>query len=164
MWSQKQKALVKQAQRELGLADEDYRLDLATLMGVDSSTAPRLGDRDFDRLLAYWEALLERAEAGNVNHLTLNIRPLPARKIFRAPRYWRDKNNRHNTSRDRHRQRRLTADIRDLEAQLLHLGKDRAYLAAIDRNCHADPIAYRAALQRTLKAMSQERRAMSQEQ
>ena len=57
MLTNPQKAILKRAQREAGLADADYRDALQTVAGCRSSTDPILTNRHLDKLLAYLEAI-----------------------------------------------------------------------------------------------------------
>ena len=67
MLSRRQQILLKRAQREAGLSDNDYRDALQTVAGCRSSTSPVLTDRHMDKVLAYFEAIHWRAvDAGKL--------------------------------------------------------------------------------------------------
>lgn len=149
MLTNPQKALLKRAQRQAGVADEDYRETLAHVSGftdLTSSTDPRLTDDHFDRLLAFFETIYRRGvDAGTL--------PLPRRGDVLAVRgYWAAKNKRGQTSRDRYADTALQARIRAAETALKYAGKGPAYCDAIRRKT-GDGWPYLGALQRTLKAM-----------
>lgn len=55
-----QKSLLKRAQREAGLNDQEYRDILDTCTGARTSTAPELGDTHLDTLMKYIEAIYWR--------------------------------------------------------------------------------------------------------
>ena len=156
MLSRAQQILLKRAQREAGLPDEDYRDALEAVTGLRTSTDPHFIDRDLDKVIAYFEAIYWRAvdagqlqPAGNVN------------AVFRQRGYWATKNTATETSRDRFNGRNERLEIAALEAALEQLGFGPAYTAAIHRNvckgqtgAHALHL-YKAALERTVKAKSQ---------
>jgi hypothetical protein len=120
-----QKALIKQAQREAGIDDAEYREAIGTVLpGADSSTDPRLTDGHLDRLLAYFEAICWRKRDAKEPGML-------RAKVFRARNYWALKNRTGHTSRDRFTTGRLQNQIRVAEDRLLSLGKDKAYLGAI---------------------------------
>jgi hypothetical protein len=151
--SRAQQILLKRAQREAGLADDEYRDALETVAGCRTSKDARLGDRELDRLLAYFEAIAFRAlDAG-----TLQPSGRPD-AVFRRRGYWAHKNTSQETSRDRFNGRNQGAEISDLEARMNSLGFGPAYLSAIrNKVCHGRTDAhalhlYAAALKRTLKA------------
>lgn len=153
MLSNPQKAMLKRAQREAGLSDEDYRDALQAVTGYRTSTAPALTDRHLDKLLAYLEAIHWRAaDAGTLQP------SCSAMAVFRRRNYWSSKNTRQETSRDRYTNQNLTREIADLESQLAALGFGKIYCDAVRRNvakgrddAHALHL-YCTALKRTLKA------------
>jgi hypothetical protein len=153
MLSRAQQILLKRAQREAGLSDEEYRDALETVAGCRTSKDAKLVDRDLDKLLAYFEAIHWRAaDAGT-------LQPSCRRAaVFRQRGYWAAKNTRQETSRDRYNGRNESGQIRELETGLAALGYGESYCAAIRANVckgRADAHAlhlYQAALARTLKA------------
>lgn len=153
MLTNPQKAILKRAQREAGLSDEDYRDALQAVTGHRTSTAPALTDRHLDKLLAYLEAIhWHAADAGTLQPSG------SATAVFRQRGYWATKNTRQETSRDRYTNQNLSQEIADLESRLAALGYGKLYCEAIRRNAtagrddaHAQHL-YRTALQRTLKA------------
>lgn len=153
MLSNAQKQLLKRAQREAGLSDEDYRDALELVAGCRSSTSPDFTDRHLDKCLAYFEAIYWRGiDAGT-------LQPAGSRRaVFQQRGYWAAKNTPRETSRDRFNQSNLGQSIADLEGKLASLGFGSGYCAAIrekathGRNdAHALHL-YRTALQRTLTA------------
>ena len=153
MLSNPQKALIKSAQRQAKLPDEEYREVLKTVTGYSTSTEPRLGDRSCDKILAYLEAIYWRkVDKNEIQHAATERSP------FRQPRYWANKNNREENSRDRFMQTDVSAAIRHSEAALAKLGFGPAYCATIRQNVtqgQSDPHAmfcYNAALQRTIQS------------
>lgn len=155
MLSRTQQILLKRAQREAGLNDEDYREALELATGCRSSRDVRFSDRHLDVALAYFEAIHWRGvDAGT---LQPSCKP---NAVFRQRGYWASKNTKQETSRDRFNGRNQGAQITDLEAQLSKLGFGAGYCSAIRRNvCHGRDDAhalhqYRVALERTLKAKS----------
>lgn len=153
MLSRPQQILLKRAQREAGMSDDDYRDALELVACVRSSKAPEFTDRHLDKLLAYFEAIHWRAV--DASHLQ------PPRRldaVFRQRGYWASKNTNAETSRDRFNGRNQGAQIAALEADLAAIGFDAGYCAGIRRNvCKSRNDAhalhqYEAALERTLKA------------
>jgi hypothetical protein len=153
MLSNPQKALLKQAQRQAGLSDDEYREVLETVSGCRSSKDPRIGDRHLDKILAYMEAIyFRKVDLGELHHA-----PGP-RATFRQRHFWSQKNNAAETSRDRYMQRDAGERIARLEAEMAEHGCGPEYCAAIREratkgatdvyalNCYA------AALERTLKS------------
>ena len=155
MLSRAQQILLKRAQREAGLLDDDYREALETVAGCRSSKDSRLADRDLDKLLAYFEAIHWRAvDAGTLQP------SCKADAVFRRRGFWVGKNTNQQTSRDRYTGHNQGAEIAALEAQLAALGFGEGYVAAIRANVckgRADGHAlhlYQAALARTVTAKS----------
>jgi len=153
MLSNPQKALLKRAQRQAGLNDDDYREALELISGCNSSTDPRMGDEHLDALLAYLEAIYWRSvDSGALQP------PKSDREPFVKPGFWAERNNRGSTSRDRYSRSSLVSVIQSLEAELAGLGFGEGYCAAIKkrviqgaetlRSLHA----YRAALERTISS------------
>jgi hypothetical protein len=153
MLSRAQQILVKRAQREAGLSDADYRDALGVVSGCRSTTDPRMTDRHCDLALAYFEAILWHAvDAGA---LQPSCKP---DAVFKQRGYWAQKNTHQETSRDRYAASSVSRQIADLESALGGLGFGAGYCASIRakvtegradaRSLHA----YRAALQRTLRA------------
>ena len=153
MLSRPQQILLKRAQREAGLSDDDYRSALQTIAGCRSSTSPAFTDRHLDKALSYFEAIHWRAvDAGTLQP------SCSATAIFRQRGYWREKNSRQETSRDRFNGVNLNDEIVALESKLAALGFADSYCGAIRKNvtkgrddAHALHL-YRAALTRTLDA------------
>ncbi len=157
MLTRRQQILIKRAQAEAGLDDQEYRDTLQSLAGVRSSTDPRMTDRQFDVILAYLEAICWRGrDAGAL--------PQPGRNaVFGARGYWARKNPSGNTSRDRFELTEVQAEIQDLEATLEQRGYHAPYRAAIRHQvlgpAAANPSVtdlakYRCALRRTVAAKS----------
>lgn len=150
-----QKSLIKRAQREAGLTDEDYRDALEASAGVRSTTDPRITNRGVDIFLSYVEAIHARKVAAG--ELQPSSRP---DAIFKTPGFWRARNPSGNTTRDRFNGRGLADQVAELEARIRALGFDERYTAAIrskvthglndDRSLYT----YCAALRRTLAAKS----------
>jgi hypothetical protein len=153
MLSRPQQILLKRAQREAGLSDDDYRDTLQMVADCRSSKSPALTDRHLDKLLAYFEAIHWRG----VDAATLQPSGSAA-AVFRQRGYWAAKNTAAETSRDRFNGRNQGGEIAALEAELARLGFGAAYCAAIRANVckgRSDARAlhlYQAALARTLKA------------
>lgn len=141
---------IKMAQRQAGLPDADYREALATATGLADCTSSkdrRLGDEHFDRVLSYLEAIYWRSV--HLGTALARRRSDP----FQTEGYWAAKNQSGNTSRDRHTDRDLQAEISRLESFLQLAGKGGSYLAAI-RAKTGEGWPYLAALRRTVKAAS----------
>lgn len=143
--------MLKAAQRQAGISDEEYRETLQQFFGVTTSKDPRLGDDSLDVLLAYWEAIYWKGvDAGTLQP------PCKGTETFRKRGFWAAKNPSGNTSRDRFTAASVAEEITDLETQLTGLGFDPGYCVAIQRNTMGsgdtlrDLLSYRAALQRTL--------------
>ena len=158
MLSRAQQILLKRAQREAGLLDDDYRDALETVTGRRSSTAPALTDRHLDKLLAFFEAIHWRAvDAGG-----LQPSGSPT-AVFRQRGFWATRNTGQETSRDRFNHFNLGQEIADLERRLADLGFSKLYCEGIRKNvtkgrldAHALHL-YRTALQRTLSAKARQR-------
>ncbi len=157
MLSRAQQILLKRAQREAGLSDDDYRDALEMVAGCRTSKDSRLTDQNLDTLLAYFEAIHWRAiDAGTLQPSGR------ADAVFRQRGHWAAKNTSAETSRDRFNGRNQGAEIAALEAELARLGFGAGYCAAIRNNVckgRADARAlhlYRAALERSLKAKARQ--------
>ena len=147
MLSNEQKALIKRAQREALINEEEYRQILFEDLGfgVHSSTDPRLGDRHFDKILAYFEAIYWRkVDAGEV------VKRHP-KTVFQRRGYWSSKNTIQTNSRERYADRALNLEINRLESELRSRGVNERYLTAIS-NKTGRGWQYRYALMRTLAA------------
>ena len=153
MLTRRQQILLKRAQREAALPDDEYREALETVSGCRSSKDPRLTDRHVDLTLAYFEAIhWRKADAG---HLQPSRGP---NAVFRQRGYWARKNPGPQTSRDRYALPQLSREIGALETALAELGFGDAYCAAIREkvthgraDAHSGHL-YKAALERTLRA------------
>jgi hypothetical protein len=158
MLSNLQKSLLKRAQRETGLSDDDYRDALEMIAGCRSSTSPALTDRHLDKLLGYFEAIHWRAvDAGTLQP------SCSTNAVFRQRGYWADKNTNQETSRDRFNESNLGGEIASFERQLADLGCGGGYCWTIRRtvtkgrdDAHALHL-YCTALQRTLKAKARQK-------
>ena len=153
MLSRAQQILVKRAQREAGLNDAEYREALEVVSGCRSSADARMTDRQCDLVLGYFEAIYwRRVDAGELQGA---CKP---NAVFRQRHYWAQKNSRQESSRDRYAAATVRQVIADLEGALGALGFGAAYCAAIRATVtegRTDPRslhAYKAALQRTLRA------------
>ena len=153
MLSRAQQILLKRAQREAGLADDEYREALELIAGCRSSRDSSFTDRQLDQVLAYFEAIhWRRMDAGELQPSG------SANAVFRQRGYWAAKNTRQETSRDRFNGINSGEEIARLERDLAALGFGQAYCDAIRRkvtqgrsDAHALHL-YRGALERTLKA------------
>ena len=126
MLTRRQKSLLKRAQREAGLTDDDYRDALEMIAGCRSSKSPALTDRHLDKLLAYFEAIHWRA----VDAATLQAAGSLI-TVFRHRGYWASKNTNFETSRDRFKESNLSQAIAGLEREMATLGLGADYCAAI---------------------------------
>ena len=153
MLSRPQQILLKRAQREAGLLDNDYRDAMQTVTGRRSSTSPALTDRHLDMLLAYFEAIHWLAVDASALQPSCS-----ATAVFRLRGYWASKNTSRETSRDRFNGVNLNGEIAALERRLAALGCGAEYCAGIRNKVaggRADAHAlhlYHAALTRTLNA------------
>ena len=129
MLSRRQQILLKRAQREAGMSDDDYRDALQMVAGCGSSTSPALTDRHLDKLLGYFEAIHWRAVDAAM------LQPSgSAAAVFRQRGYWAAKNTRLETSRDRFTDLNLGQAVADLEGKLAALGCGAGYCASIRKN------------------------------
>jgi hypothetical protein len=149
MISRDQQILLKRAQAQAGLGDEEYREALETVSAVPgcrSSKDARLTDRHVDRLMGYFEAVYwRRVEAGEA------ARPSKANAVFREPGFWAGRNPAGNTSRDRYTEGQGLGAVAKLEAEMHGLGFGFKYLEVIKNRIRPFSLwAYRAALERTL--------------
>jgi hypothetical protein len=162
MLSRPQQILLKRAQREAALPDDEYRDALELVSHCRSSKDPAMTDRDLDLLLGYFEAIKWRkVDAGELQQ---SCRP---GAVFRQRGYWAAKNTRQETSRDRFTHLNLGQAIADLERKLEALGFGEGYCLSIRKNstrgrtdAHALHI-YRAALERTLNAKARRAEAVA---
>lgn len=158
MLTNDQKSLLKRAQRQAGISEEEYRDTLERYAGVRSSTDPAVTDEHLDLLLAYFEAIYWRA----VDAKTL---PAPCKRgePFVQRGYWAAKNPTGNTSRDRYTTEGINDDIATLERQLTReFGCGYRYFEAIkgkvipaassQMTWPAGLMKYKVALERTLAA------------
>lgn len=163
MLTNAQKGLLKRAQAQAGLSDEDYRDALECVAGVRTSTAPALGDDHLDVLMSYIEAIHWRGvDAGALKTCCNPTAP------FRQRGYWATKNTAASTSRDRWTGGHLKEEIDTLERSLMDTGVTPSYISAIRARVASGTAttwtppqwrAYRAALERTLKARQKPRPA-----
>lgn len=153
MITRSQQILIKRAQRECALADDEYRDALEATTGCRSSRDAALEDRGVDIFLSYLEAIHWR----KVDEGELQISCKPD-AVFRQRGYWKHKNNSQETSRDRFTGQNLGHEIAMLESQLLAMGYGPRYVEGIRLKVmrgRCDPRAmhlYRAALDRTLRS------------
>ncbi len=157
MLSRPQQILLKRAQRQAGVSDDEYRDALEHWAGVRSSTAKELTNEHLDLLLSYFEAIYWRAVSAGELQLHCN-----ASEPFQKPGYWASKNTAKSTSRDRFTAAEIHDEIAAIESKLSLLGYGPGYFSAIKNK--VIPLArrnmtwpqglvkYRAALQRTLAA------------
>jgi hypothetical protein len=158
--SNPQKALIKQAQRQAKLDDSEYRDVLATISGCRSTTDPKLGDRAFDKIIAYMEAIyFRKVDQGQLQH------SFHGHSAFQQRGYWASKNTAAETSRDRYVQTDASESIARLEREMAELGYNAAYCATIRERVtqgRSDPRSlhcYEAALKRTIKSKSKHQHA-----
>jgi len=149
--SRAQQILLKRAQREAGLGDEEYRHALGLVAACRSSKDAALSDRHLDLLLGFFEAVHWRAvDAGTVR---ANGSPTA---VFRQRGYWSRKNTRQESSRDRFLKNTIERQITEFESALAALGFGADYCQAIRARAvegRRDPhsqFLYRSALARTL--------------
>jgi hypothetical protein len=155
MLSRAQQILLKRAEREAGLSNDDYRDALEMIAGCRSSTSPALTDRHLDKLLGFFEAIHWRAvDAGTLQPSG------SATAVFRQRGFWAARNTNQETSRDRFNGLNSGRAVADLEKEMAALGFGQGYCASIRTkvthgrdDVHALHL-YCAALQRTLKAKS----------
>lgn len=151
MLSRPQQILLKRAQREAALPDDEYRDALELVSGCRSSTDPRMTDRHVDLALAYFEAIYWRkVDADELQP------PCSPTAVFRKRGFWAAKNPSQQTSRDRFLQSTVEREIAAFESALAALGFGVDYCQAIRARAvqgRRDPhsqFLYRAALRRTL--------------
>lgn len=155
MLTNEQKGLCKRAQKEAALPDNEYRDAIALVSGMrdcTSSKDARLTDDHMDSLMSYFEAIFWRkVDAGQLQPV---FKP---NAVFRQRDFWKNKNRRGNTSRDRFTHDALTQDIADLEGKLMQHGCGLSYFQGIQNNMKRggkafNLVNYRGALKRTLEA------------
>ena len=154
MISNEQKAVLKRAQREAMIDDEEYRDILENQLGFGfrSSTDPRMGDRHMDKAMIYFEAIYWR----QVDQGTIKLRN--PKTVFTRRNFWKDRNTLASNSRERFASSALAGQIAILEKNMHALGKNSFYLAAIKRNCKSD-WGYKIALERAVKANQRKQEA-----
>ena len=156
MISRAQQVLLKRAQHEAALSDDEYRDAVALVSGMAdcrSSKDARLTDGHVDKLLAYFEAI----HWGKVDSRTLQPSCKP-NAVFRQRGYWAGKNRCGDTSRDRYVATAVSSQVADLEGELMALGCSMAYLRGIQERMKRggkpfDMVTYSGALKRTLAAI-----------
>jgi hypothetical protein len=161
MLTNEQKSLLKRAQRQAALTDGEYREALQLLAGVRSSTDPRIGDRHLDKLMGYFEAIYWRkVDQGTCLKPDALVGKGWKRQWlpFLAQDYWKDKNSKVETSRDRYVKGNLASEVTALENELYKMGFNTAYCSAIrlkvtgGRGGAYDVLRYKAALARTVES------------
>jgi hypothetical protein len=144
MLSNPQKSLLKRAQRQADLPDDEYREALQIIAGVTSSTDPALGDDNLDQLMAYFEAIYwHKVDNGELPP------PHIANAVFQRRHFWSQRNTATNTSRDRYVAAQLARDIHEAEAELKSLGYGASYLFSIQSKIRSRRH-YLVALRRTI--------------
>lgn len=130
MLTRPQIILIKRAQREAGLDDAAYRAALRDELhlGVSSSKDPALGQKEFDLIMAYFEAIYWK---GSAIVPIANERVSREKSVFRQRGYWAGKNFGGETSRERHRARPVADEIATIERELADLGFGAAYCQKI---------------------------------
>lgn len=126
------------------LDDFEYRdwIEMVSCIpGARSAKDPRLGNAEFDRVMATFEAIYERGYRHSAG--------LPRAKVFSREGYWQQKNRGEANSRDRYVREGIAGQIADTEAAMRAAGFAADYLRAIRSRAQADT-AYLAALRRTL--------------
>lgn len=155
MLTRGQQITLKRAQKEAALDDNDYRDTIALVSGMAdcrSSTDARLTDDHMDSFMSYVEAIFWReVDAGR---LQPSFKP---NAVFRQRDYWKNKNRRGDTSRDRYTGESIKREIADLEARLQAHGCGFGYFQAIQNNMKRGGkeftlVKYAGALRRTLEA------------
>lgn len=140
--SRDQIIFLKRAQAEAGLSDEDYRDAIAVVSGMAdcrSSKDTRLTDEHWDGLLSYFEAIYWHSHSE------------PGPHVFKEREFWRNRNRKGETSRDRFNEKGLQAEILQVEARLAVLGYGHQYCQAIQNRMRPCSLwAYLAALKRTV--------------
>lgn len=149
MLSNAQKSLVKRAQRQADVPEEEYRDMWRMVTGwqdCDTSTDPRLGDVHMDRMMGFLEAIFwRRVQEGALQP------PSKANAPFQKEGFWATRNKTQSTSRDRYQKKRIADSVQDLEARLLATGYPPQKIAAIKGKLrYHDEWALRSALHRTL--------------
>ena len=146
-----QKSLLKQAHRQARLADDDYRDILQSVSGHRSSTEPGFDNRDMDKALAFIEAeFWLKVDRGQ-------IQP-DGKPPFSRRRFWANRNNLQETSRDRFKQTECNAAVARLESELAELGYGPQYVGAIRNTATKGETSaralflYKTALERTLRS------------
>src|SRR6267378_5634022 len=94
MLSRAQQILLKRAQKEAGISDQDYRQSFHQVTGLSlcrSSTDSRLTDRHLDNLMSYFEAIHWKSVAEGL--LQPSGKP---DAIFRQPCFWAERNQKNN--------------------------------------------------------------------
>lgn len=152
MLSRAQQILLKRAQHQAAVSDEQYRDLLEIVSGARSSTDRRMSDEHVDKVLAFLERCYwTGVETGDLPGPSGHRNP-----VFRVKGYWAEKNCQGQTSRDRFAGRQRTGEIEGLEGRLAALGYGDGYCARIRRNTRrgdpGDDSRYLAALRRTLKS------------
>ena len=151
MLTREQIVLLKRAQRQAGIGDDEYRELMHTVCGCRSSKDPRVRNEDWDALMSLFESIHWRSvDAGALQESCKADAP------FRKRGYWSGRNNRQSTSRDRYVSGQMTEDILRLEEAMQARGYDGDYLAAVLERAGRGKqgvraaIAYRSALMRLL--------------
>ena len=149
MLSNPQKSLVKRAQRQAAVPEEEYRDMWRMVTGwedCDTSTDPRLGDVHVDRMMGFLEAIFwRRVQEGALQPASKANAP------FLKEGFWKNRNKAQSTSRDRYQKQRITTSIHELETKLQAAGYPMQKIIAIKRKLrYHDDWAVKSALHRTL--------------
>jgi hypothetical protein len=153
MISRPQRILVKRAQKEAGLPDEEYRAALQTVCQCSSTTDPRMTDRDVDVILAYFEAIYYRAVDAGILQPVCKLNA-----VFQQRGYWAKKNPKAETSRDRFCKSQVDSEVDEMERAMAELGFGKKYCDGIKervtqgRSDARSLFQYKTALSRTLES------------
>lgn len=144
-----QKSLVKRAQRQANLDDEQYRDLWRVITGwedCDTSTDPRIGDRHVDKMMGMLEAIYWlRVDQAQLTHAPGKHSPFLNRE------YWSRRNKAGQTTRDQYAEKRLAAECNSIALRLQSAGYPIQKIWGItNKLAGKGPVALKAALSRTL--------------
>ena len=121
-----EKAIIHIYANACGFSKQDYRSELLRITGKTSTTDPAFSHADVDKVMAYFESILE--------HLVIQCKATwPTIRGHQAqPRYWREKKGRPGSpsSRERYAEADVEAELENAIQILADYGKPRSYCDA----------------------------------
>lgn len=154
MLTNSQKTLVHTAKRAFGITDDEYRQLWADVTGwtdCRSSTDKRIGQREFEKFMAYTERLFWVAVKKKIIDPILTRPFNPSNKT-----YWADRCAQGDTRRTAYRTAAASPQRLEIEDKLRALGYPAAKLDHIRKSCRYNEWAMIQAFRRLHDSLTQE--------